>query len=85
MRCENSAEQYDAGLKLFRDTIMKSCRMSHSESSSEFFIISNFSRQVLGQTGDGHFSPIGGKACLSEAKRTGKVYTMMPRCVLFVL
>lgn len=26
-----------------------------------FFVISNFSRKVLGQTGDGHFSPIGGE------------------------
>ena len=31
-----------------------------SSDRAESFIIANFSRKVLGQTGDGHFSPIGG-------------------------
>ena len=70
-----SQEQYAAGLEAFRKTVINSCAMIYekaTESESErteaghclsapvYFVISNFSRKVLGQTGDGHFSPIGG-------------------------
>ena len=40
----------------FRSYVRESC---HS-SSSDMFIIANFSRGFLKQTGDGHFSPVGG-------------------------
>lgn len=40
----------------FRQLVLNSCSAIKHES----FIISNFSRSVLNQTGDGHFSPIGG-------------------------
>lgn len=43
-------------LSKFREAIVN---ISYS-SSAEMFIIVNFSRKYLGQTGDGHFSPIGG-------------------------
>jgi glutathione gamma-glutamylcysteinyltransferase len=43
-------------LEKFRSYLDKSCRSDKAES----FIIANFDRQVLGQTGSGHFSPIGG-------------------------
>jgi hypothetical protein len=67
----DSREQYDAGLKTFRDIVINSCKMNHGNEMmidetavalpDAFFVISNFSRKVLGQTGDGHFSPIGGE------------------------
>ncbi|CAH0521098.1 unnamed protein product [Peronospora belbahrii] len=41
-------------LEQVRDLVKRSCA-----SSSEIVVL-NYSRQVLGQTGDGHFSPIGG-------------------------
>lgn len=43
-------------LNEFRSYVETICNSDKSES----FIIANFSRKVLGQTGDGHFSPIGG-------------------------
>lgn len=41
---------------LFRSLILKSCQAIKHDS----FIICNYSRTVLQQTGDGHYSPIGG-------------------------
>jgi glutathione gamma-glutamylcysteinyltransferase len=43
------------GLEKFRDIVAST---SHS-SSAKAFVVCNFSRPHLGQTGDGHFSPIG--------------------------
>lgn len=43
-------------IESFRNIIKES---AYSERASMFVIV-NFSRKVLGQTGDGHFSPIGG-------------------------
>ena len=43
-------------LNEFRDRIIK----ISSSANSDAFIVVNFSRRHLGQTGDGHFSPIGG-------------------------
>lgn len=40
----------------FKKNIISTC----SSYKAESFIVSNFSRKTLGQTGDGHFSPIGG-------------------------
>lgn len=40
----------------FRSFIDQSCRSDQGD----LFIIANFDRQTLGQTGSGHFSPIGG-------------------------
>ncbi|OWZ19759.1 Glutathione gamma-glutamylcysteinyltransferase [Phytophthora megakarya] len=52
------AEDYratnDFTLEQFRDIVKQSCA-----TSSEIVVL-NYSRKVLGQTGDGHFSPIGG-------------------------
>ena len=44
-------------LNHFRTSVQDSCR---SISAQKGFLIANFSRQVLKQTGDGHFSPIAG-------------------------
>ncbi|KAG6584559.1 putative glutathione gamma-glutamylcysteinyltransferase [Phytophthora cinnamomi] len=44
----------DFTLEQFRDIVKHSCA-----TSSEIVVL-NYSRKVLGQTGDGHFSPIGG-------------------------
>ncbi|TDH71750.1 hypothetical protein CCR75_001096 [Bremia lactucae] len=44
----------DFTLEHFRDIVKRSCA-----TSSEIVVL-NYSRKVLGQTGDGHFSPIGG-------------------------
>ncbi|KAE9310816.1 hypothetical protein PF008_g20364 [Phytophthora fragariae] len=44
----------DLTLEHFRDVVKHSCA-----TSSEIVVL-NYSRKVLGQTGDGHFSPIGG-------------------------
>ncbi|UIZ23344.1 hypothetical protein KXD40_007688 [Peronospora effusa] len=44
----------DFSLEQFRDLVKRTCA-----TSSEIVVL-NYSRQVLGQTGDGHFSPIGG-------------------------
>ncbi|POM64236.1 Glutathione gamma-glutamylcysteinyltransferase [Phytophthora palmivora] len=44
----------DFTLEQFRDIVKRSCA-----TNSEIVVL-NYSRQVLGQTGDGHFSPIGG-------------------------
>eukprot|EP00644_Phytophthora_capsici_P000450 jgi/Phyca11/560311/estExt2_Genewise1.C_PHYCAscaffold_40872 len=52
------AESYratnDFTLEQFREIVKRSCL-----TSSEIVVL-NYSRKVLGQTGDGHFSPIGG-------------------------
>ena len=45
-----------AALHLFRDTI----KAVASSPSADSFVVVNFSRKALGQTGDGHFSPVGG-------------------------
>ena len=65
----NSKILYETGLERFRNIVIDSCKMKHHDTctTSEapgipcFFVICNFSRKVLGQTGDGHFSPIGGE------------------------
>ncbi|KAF1781936.1 hypothetical protein PC129_g4996 [Phytophthora cactorum] len=44
----------DFTLEQFREIVKHSC------SSSSEIVVLNYSRKVLGQTGDGHFSPIGG-------------------------
>ncbi|ETM98812.1 hypothetical protein PPTG_19251 [Phytophthora nicotianae INRA-310] len=44
----------DFTLKQFREIVKHSC------STSSEIVVLNYSRKVLGQTGDGHFSPIGG-------------------------
>ncbi|KAG7396606.1 hypothetical protein PHYBOEH_002026 [Phytophthora boehmeriae] len=44
----------DFTLEQFRDIVKRSCA-----TNSEIVVL-NYSRKVLGQTGDGHFSPIGG-------------------------
>ena len=43
-------------LAKFRSYIDMSCRSN----KGDLFIIANFDREVLGQTGSGHFSPVGG-------------------------
>ncbi len=43
-------------VKHFQDLVLKTCSSDRADS----FCIVNFSRSHLGQTGDGHFSPIGG-------------------------
>ena len=53
---KNHTEACDRNLSQFRSYVTSVCCSDKSES----FIVANFSRQVLGQTGDGHFSPIGG-------------------------
>lgn len=45
----------DAALQAFRTQVAHS--MSHADSG---IVVVSYSRQALGQTGDGHFSPIGG-------------------------
>ena len=69
---EQIREKYDAGLEAFREIVINSCKMNRENEITDeaaalplpgYFVISNFSRQVLGQTGDGHFSPIGGILC----------------------
>eukprot|EP00045_Choanoeca_perplexa_P017660 m.261461 g.261461 ORF g.261461 m.261461 type:complete len:394 (-) comp17598_c0_seq10:602-1783(-) len=42
------------GLETFRKHVVASCTSNNS------FIIASYSRKALGQTGDGHFTPIGG-------------------------
>ena len=46
----------EAQYQAFRDRVISAC----SSDKAQSFIISHFSRKRLGQTGDGHFSPIGG-------------------------
>lgn len=46
----------DEDFNIFRTWVDNTCSTSVAES----FIIVNFSRKHLGQTGNGHFSPIGG-------------------------
>eukprot|EP01035_Chromulina_nebulosa_P017704 gene17704-23295_t len=46
----------DITLQEFRSFVLS----SSTSSTADTFIISNFSRKSLGQTGDGHYSPIGG-------------------------
>lgn len=41
-------------IEAFREVVKSSC------SSTETILVLNYSRKTLGQTGDGHFSPIGG-------------------------
>ena len=50
------AQQNEDELEKFRAFVKYSC----SAVTSDFFLICNFSRKYLQQTGDGHFSPIGG-------------------------
>lgn len=65
---QREQEEYTSGLSTFREHVMNSCTMKNpggegagvASAVPVFFVISNFSRKVLGQTGDGHFSPIGG-------------------------
>lgn len=45
----------DGGLELFRRVVQETSQSSGADA----FIIANYSRAALGQTGDGHFSPIG--------------------------
>mmetsp|Transcript_15882 Transcript_15882/g.23920 ORF Transcript_15882/g.23920 Transcript_15882/m.23920 type:complete len:259 (+) Transcript_15882:121-897(+) len=52
----NSCRAPKTNLDSFRSLVVDSCR----NSTCDAFIICNFSRKVLDQTGDGHFSPIGG-------------------------
>jgi glutathione gamma-glutamylcysteinyltransferase len=47
----------------FRSLVIRSCEATKHDS----FLISNFSRAVLNQTGDGHFSPIGGYHAASDS------------------
>jgi glutathione gamma-glutamylcysteinyltransferase len=47
----------------FRSLVIRSCQATKHDS----FLISNFSRAVLDQTGDGHFSPIGGYHAPSDS------------------
>ena len=63
------SEQYEIGLEEFREVVKSSCELERvkevghgiaNEPAPDFFVISNFSREFLGQTGDGHFSPVGG-------------------------
>lgn len=49
-------------LEKFRAFVKYSC----SAVPSDFFLICNFSRKYLQQTGDGHFSPIGGYHAASD-------------------
>jgi len=51
---EDHRASSDFTLEQFRDIVKHSCA-----TSSEIVVL-NYSRKVLGQTGDGHFSPIGG-------------------------
>ena len=53
---KNHSEACDHNLSQFRSYVSA----ISSSDKSESFIVANFSRKVLGQTGDGHFSPIGG-------------------------
>lgn len=52
----NLKNECNRDLNEFRSYVENVCGSDESES----FIVANFSRQVLGQTGDGHFSPLGG-------------------------
>jgi glutathione gamma-glutamylcysteinyltransferase len=51
-----SQENHTSDIKHFRDLVKQSC----SQTNAKEFIICNFSRKVLSQTGDGHFSPLAG-------------------------
>ena len=42
-------------LELFRNCVAMTCQ----KNEADVFVVVNFSRKVLGQTGSGHFSPIG--------------------------
>ena len=53
---KNHSEICSRDITQFRSYVETVC----SSDKSESFIIANFSRKVLGQTGIGHFSPIGG-------------------------
>lgn len=53
---KNHSDACNRDILQFRSHVMAVC----SSDKSESFIVVNFSRTVLGQTGDGHFSPIGG-------------------------
>jgi hypothetical protein len=52
----NLRNECNRDLNEFRSCVETVCGSDKSES----FIVANFSRKVLGQTGDGHFSPLGG-------------------------
>ena len=52
----NNIEQSNEAFEEFRNLVEK----ISSNDQAETFIVTNFSRKILGQTGDGHFSPIGG-------------------------
>eukprot|EP00596_Hydrurales_sp_CCMP1899_P004247 CAMPEP_0119054062 /NCGR_PEP_ID=MMETSP1177-20130426/74823_1 /TAXON_ID=2985 /ORGANISM="Ochromonas sp, Strain CCMP1899" /LENGTH=239 /DNA_ID=CAMNT_0007034179 /DNA_START=189 /DNA_END=905 /DNA_ORIENTATION=+ len=52
----NLRNECNRDLNEFRSYVETVCGSDKSES----FIVANFSRKVLGQTGDGHFSPLGG-------------------------
>lgn len=52
---EPAPPAFDAALQAFRNQVAHS--MSHADSG---IVVVSYSRQALGQTGDGHFSPIGG-------------------------
>lgn len=52
----NASDPNSGSLKVFRETV----RAVASSASADSFVVVNFSRRALGQTGDGHFSPVGG-------------------------
>ena len=52
----NDRKEQQQGVARFRDAVASST----SSSLADQFVVVNFSRKVLGQTGGGHFSPIGG-------------------------
>ena len=49
-------EKCSKSLSFFRHHILQ----TSSSAAANQFIVANFSRKVIGQTGDGHFSPVGG-------------------------
>ena len=53
---KNHSDDCSRDITQFRSYVESVCYSDKSES----FIVANFSRKVLGQTGEGHFSPIGG-------------------------
>lgn len=52
----SSSSELETNIDLFRSQVIE----TSSSNNADTFIVVNFSRKVLGQTGDGHFSPIGG-------------------------
>eukprot|EP00435_Cladocopium_sp_Y103_P069079 s364_g32.t1 len=53
------ADSDDATLEAFRKAVMRTCESEAEEENFQVMIVS-YSRKALGQTGDGHYSPIGG-------------------------